>query len=103
MLFRSSLTITTVNGVPIAATATGAYRPPDVLLPYNTTGAVTVIVSAANVPPDKTVTVKAVPEVGSGIVTGTGALVGTMEASTAEISLGITSVSSYVLSASVNY
>lgn len=83
--------------------AIGNFRSPDVMLPYNSTGSVTVTVTAENIPltSPKTVTVNALPESGITPVTGYGTLDGTDSASSVDISLNLSSSVPYVLSASV--
>ena len=83
---------------------TGAFRTPDVSIPFNTPSPITVTVSALNIPvAGKTVTVRAMPESGNTVITATGTLTGTDSASSVQISLPISSAVAYVLSASVNY
>ena len=99
-----SLAITQVNGQNVPATPTGAFRTPDVSIPFNTPSPITVTVSALNIPvAGKTVTVRAMPESGNTIITATGTLAGTDSASSVQVSLPISSAVAYVLSASVNY
>lgn len=95
-----SLAITQINGINTPLPSYGAFRTPDVTLPYNTTGPVTVTVTAQNVPAGKTVTVKALPESGNNVVTATGTLDST---SSVQVQLTLSSGTAYVLSASVNY
>ncbi len=98
-----SLAIARINGGDVPVPPKGAFRSPDVTLPFNASGPITVTVTAANVPVGKTVTLKALPETGTSIASSSGALVGTADASTVDIQLNLTKGVSYVLSASVNY
>lgn len=95
-----SLAITQINGNNTPAVTYGAFRSPDVTLPFNSTGPVTVTVAAQNVPAGKTVTVKALPESGNNVITATGTLDAT---STIQVQLSLSSGTAHVLSASVNY
>lgn len=100
-----SLAITQVNGINTPAVTLGAFRAPDVILPFNTPSPVTVTVTAHNIPSPsgKTVTVRARPESGSNIISATGTLSGDDSSSSVQVQLAVSSGTSYVLSASVNY
>ena len=98
-----SITITQINDVMVASSPAGVFKSPDVTLPYNATGPVNVTVAALNIPAGKTVTVKALPEVGNSVVTGTGTLTGTSDSSSVQIQLNTAKGMAYLLSASVNY
>lgn len=95
-----SLAITQINGVSTPAVTFGAFRSPDVMLPFNTTGPVTVTVTSQYIPAGKTVTVKALPESGNNVITASGTLDAT---GIIQFQLALSSGTSYVLSASVNY
>jgi hypothetical protein len=95
-----SLAITQINGINAPVVTFGSFRSPDVTLPLNTTGPVSVTVTAQNVPAGKTVTVKALPESGNNVITATATLDAT---STIQVNLALSSGTAYVLSASVNY
>jgi hypothetical protein len=95
-----SLAITQINDISSPSPTFGAFRTPDVTLPYNTTGPVMVTVTAQNVPAGKVVTVKALPESGNNVITATGTLDAT---STVQVQLALSSGTAYVLSASVNF
>lgn len=94
-----SLAITQVNGINTPAETFGAFRSPDVTLPYNTTGPISVTVVTQNVPAGKTITVKALPESGNNVVTATGTLDAT---GTIQFQLSLTGGIGYVLSAYTN-
>lgn len=98
-----SLGITQINGINTPGIPIGAYRAPDITLPFNTSSPVTVTVSAQNIPAGKTVTVKAMPESGNNVVTATGTLTGNDTSSSVQVQLAISSGTAYVMSASVNY
>jgi hypothetical protein len=98
-----SLKIKTINDVSAPVIPLGTFRSPDVILPFNTTGPVTVTVSAENIPVGKTVTVKALPEIGNNIISASGALIGTEISSSAQVQLDFSSGTAYVLSATVNF
>lgn len=98
-----SLTITQINDIAVSSSPAGVYKSPDVTLPYNATGPVTVTVSALNVPTGKTVTVRAMPEIGNSVITATGTLSGSLGSSSVQIQLSTVKGAAYLLSASVNY
>ncbi len=97
-----TLTITSVGGVEVPAVTTGSYRNPDVMLPFNVKNPMTVVVTAANIPVDNRVTVKASPQVGL-VSSGTGSLSGTDTSSTASVQLNISTAYPSVLTASVTF
>lgn len=60
-----SLSITSIAGVNVTASPTGAYNQPDIVLPNTTVNPVAVSVSATNIPDGTTVTVKVTPQFGN--------------------------------------
>jgi hypothetical protein len=95
-----TLTIASVGGVQVPSAPKGLIGAPDVTVPYNVTNPVTVVVNAKNISTGTTVTVKASPSSGSQ-TSATGTLSGTIDSSSASISLTISTSYPSLLTASV--
>lgn len=96
------LAITSVGGVNVPEAPKGSFGLPDVMLPYNTTNPVTAVVTGANIPVGTTVTVKAIPSVGTS-VSASSALSGTDASSTASVQLNISKAYPSLITASVTF
>ncbi len=97
-----TLAITSVGGVNVPAVTKGSFGSPDVMLPYNTTNPVTVVVTGANIPVGTTVTVKAIPAVGTS-ASASSALSGTDASSTASVQLNISNAYPSLITSSVTF
>lgn len=97
-----TLTLTSIAGVNVPSSPTGAYATPDVALPSTTSNPVAVVISGANIPVGTAVMVRAVPQYGSE-TTGTSTLSGTVQSSTATVNVDISTTYSNVLSAEATY
>lgn len=97
-----TLTIASINGQAVPAVPRGAYGAPDVMLPYNTTNPVTIVINGVNIPNGTTVTVKASPSSGSA-TSATGTLAGTDSSSSASVSLNIAAAYPSLITASVTF
>jgi hypothetical protein len=97
-----TLKITKVAGIDVPASPTGAYSSPDVTLPSTATSPVEVVVEAANIPVGTTVTITAVPELGSSS-TATAMLSGTPASSTGTAQVSISGKSANILMATATF
>ena len=97
-----SLKITAIGGVSVPGIPEGSFSAPDVILPFNTSNPVTVTVTSANIPVGQSVTVWVFPEGGTGS-SASGTLSGTDTASTADVSLNISTVYPSLITATVTY
>ncbi len=98
-----TLAITSIGGIDVPASPMGSFSSPDVMLPYNTTNPVTVIVTASNIPVGTVVTVKTNPAQGS-VSSVTGTLTGADSSSTtATVQSSISLAYPSTLSASVTF
>ena len=82
------LTITSVAGVTVPASPQGNLTSPDITIPPATINPVTILVNATQLDLDTAVTVEARPEAGP-VVSGVAPAVGTVDASTATVSLDL--------------
>ncbi len=82
------LSITQVAGISIPVTPSGSVTSPDVILPGELTGPMTVVVHAENIPINTPITVDVKPYSGAS-VSGTAQNIGTLDSSTATVSLDI--------------
>lgn len=97
-----SLTISSIGGLSVPSVPQGAYRSPDVMLPFNTRNPVTVVVTGTNIPVGQTVTVKASPSVGA-VSTASATLDGSEASSSASVSLTIATAYPSLITASVTF
>lgn len=88
-----SLRIASINGMAITDAAKGSYGPPDIMLPFGSSTTLSVVVEGTNIPNNTSFTLKAHPSVGGTVndVTRNGTLIGTQEATSATVSLPISS------------
>lgn len=98
-----TLTITTVGGTPVPATASGSYSSPDITLPSSTTNPVTVVLSASNVPVGTIVKITVAPQYGSSSTVNSTALSGTQASSTATASVNLSTTSPTILMAEATF
>lgn len=96
------LTIASVGGVAVPTLPKGAFNAPDVLLPFNITNPVTVVVNGTNIPAGQTVTVQATPSVGTA-TTASAVLSGTDASTSASVSITITAAYPSLITATVTY
>lgn len=85
-----ALTIASIAGVAVPPNPTGSLAVPDVDIPLSAANPVDVVVQASNLEPGQQVTVRAIPEAGA-LSEGAAATEGTVEASTATVSLNLPS------------
>ncbi|HEV8471164.1 MAG TPA: hypothetical protein VGR82_00190 [Methylomirabilota bacterium] len=97
-----ALRIVSVGGVAAPAAPTGSLAVPDVILPAGTSGPVTVVVQASQVPPGTPVTVAATPLSGA-IVSAVGTLAGTSTASTTSVTLAVPTTQPCVITATASF
>jgi len=97
-----SLKIVSAGNVAAPGNPLGVYAGTDIILSTRTTNPVKVVIQGGNIPVGTTVTLKALPELGS-ITTATGILSGTLESSSVEIPITISSKAPSILLASVTY
>jgi hypothetical protein len=85
-----TLRISTINGVAVPASPTGAYATPDVILPAGTTSPLSVTVTATNTPPGTIFRIGAIPQ-GALMVAPTDAApsTGTCASSTASATVAV--------------
>ena len=84
-----TLRITSVGGIAVGQNPTGSLSTPDVTFASPPSGPQTINLAASDVPLGTTVTVRAVPLIGSASSATSSALTGTMQSSTATASLAI--------------
>jgi hypothetical protein len=96
------LRIVSVGGVDAPDVTAGSFRKADIVIPRTVSNPVDIVVSGTNVPPDSTVTVMAVPEVGNR-VSAEATFEGTLESSSATASMSISRVYSSVITATVTF
>lgn len=98
-----SLSISSIGGVGVPQGSKGSFGAPDIMLPFNTTTPVNVVVTGSNIPIGTTVTLTARPAIGSP-ATSTATLAGTDVTSTsASSSLNISFAYPTIISASVTF
>ncbi|MDP3110720.1 MAG: hypothetical protein Q8M71_01280 [Thermodesulfovibrionales bacterium] len=82
------LAITAVGGVSVPPAPQGKFETPDIYLPSTTNNPVAVVVTATNIPVSASITVKALPAVGSA-VSASGTLSGTNASSSASVQISL--------------
>jgi hypothetical protein len=98
-----NLSIASIGGITVPSIPKGSFGAPDIMLPFNATNPVTIVVTGSNIPVGTTVTVKAIPSVGN-TASSSATLSGTdMSATSASISLNITTAYPSIITASVTY
>jgi hypothetical protein len=98
-----SLRIAAIGGVPAPGEPRGSYATPDVVLPAEATGPVTVALEASHIPLGTAITVTATPLSGAPIVALSTPLVGTPAAATASATLVIPTTQPAVISAAAAF
>ncbi len=96
------LQFVSVAGVPAPAAPQGNYGVPDLTLPVGFTNPVTIALGGVQIPAGTVVTVRAAPLQGAAS-TATGALTGTVEASTASINMNLSASQPTVLTAEATF
>lgn len=96
-----TLKITRIGGIALSTNPTGAYSSPDVVLP-STTNPVDVVVEAANIPVGTLVTITAIPELGSPMIS-TATLEGNDSSSTATLQVTLSKINVNVLIATATF
>jgi hypothetical protein len=96
------LSIASVGGVEAPLSPKGSFGSPDVLLPYNATNPVAIVVNGTNIPAGQTVTVKATPSSGTATST-TSTLAGTGPSTSATVSLNLATGYPSLITATVTY
>lgn len=85
-----TLKISTINGMAVPASPTGAYATPDIILPPGTTSPVTVTLTATNTPPGTIFRVQTIPQGALMVVpTDTAPSTGTCTSSTASATVAV--------------
>lgn len=97
-----TLTISSIGGVQVPAVPGGAFGNPDVMLPFNTSNPITIVMTGTNIPTGQTVTVKASPSVGS-TSSATATLSGSDTSSSASVSLNIATAYPSIITSSVTF
>lgn len=98
-----SLNITSIAGVNVPASPTGAYNQPDIILPNTTTNPVVVNVSATNIPLTTTVIVSVIPQYGNSTNYNANSLSGTQTASTTSANVNLPTTYSNVITAQATF
>lgn len=98
-----SIQITSIAGVNVPENPTGSYESPDVTLPAGTTNPVEVGISASNIPVGTIITVSAVPQLGAASSAQSSALSGTLQSSTANASVSLSTSEPCVLMAETTF
>ena len=97
-----ALSITSIGGVSVPANPAGQYGLTDITLPSGSANPVTVEISATNIPVGTEVTVTSIPEYGAS-TSAAGSLSGADEASTASVSITLSTTYQSVLMAEATY
>jgi hypothetical protein len=95
------LNITSVAGVAVPGSARGNLTVPDVTIPLGSSNPITVLVDATQLDPDTSVTLDARPELGP-VVSAVAPALGTIEASTATISIDLPAGAGLLQATAVN-
>lgn len=96
------LTIASVGGVNVPVTPKGAFSSPDVLLPFDATNPVAIVVNGTNIPAGQTVTVKATPSVGTA-TSASATLTGAGSSTSATVSISLSTSYPSLITATVTY
>jgi hypothetical protein len=98
-----TIQITSIAGVNVPQSPTGAYGTPDVTLPAGTINPVTVGISASNIPTGTVVNVTVVPQLGAGSTYTSTGLNGTQQSSTATAGVNLSFTAPCVLMAEATF